>query len=104
MSGLKSAWELSLERSNEMLPDMKKSKKLTQKQKEEIAEIRREYHARIADKDVSLQDKLKKLGDRIPPEEIELALDELKRQFATDKTTLEEEMEKKIESVRGRSR
>ena len=69
MSGLKSAWELSLERSDKMVPELKKKKKLTKNQKDEIAEIRREYQSRIADKDVTTQDKLNKLPDRIPPEE-----------------------------------
>ena len=37
MSGLKSAWELSLERSNKLVPELKSQKKLTKKQKQEIA-------------------------------------------------------------------
>ncbi len=104
MSGLKSAWERSLERSNKMVPELKKQKKLTKKQKEEIAEVRREYRARIADKDVTLQDKINKLGDRIPPEEISAALDEMKQKFAEEKKALEDEMESKIESVRSQSK
>ena len=104
MSGLKSAWERSLERSNEMVPELKKQKKLTKKQKAEIAEIRREYQARIADKDVTLLDKINKLGDRIPPEEISIALDEMKQKFAEEKKALEDEMESKIETVRSQSK
>ena len=56
MSGLKSAWELSLERSEKLVPELKNKKKITKKQKEKIAEIRKEYKAKIADKDVMLQD------------------------------------------------
>jgi len=70
MSGLKSAWELSLERSDKLAPELKNQKKLTKKQKQEIAEIRNDYAARIADKDVTFQDKIRKLSDRIPPDEI----------------------------------
>ena len=40
MSGLKSSWELSLERSDDLVPELKTKKKLTKKQKEQIAEIR----------------------------------------------------------------
>jgi hypothetical protein len=96
MSGLKSALELSLERSDKMAPELKKQKKLTKKQKQEIAEIRNEYAARIADRDVMFQDKIHKLPDRVPPEEIEAVKAELEKQFRADKKALEEEMEKEV--------
>lgn len=102
MSGLKSAWELSLERSDKMAPELKSQKKLTKKQKQEIAEIRKEYTAKIADRDVSSQDKIRRLPDRVSPEEIEAKKIELEEQFRFDKKTLEEEMEKEVEAVRDR--
>ena len=100
MSGLKSAWELSLERSNDLVPELKKQKKLTKKQKAQIAEIRKDYAAQIADRDVTVLDKVLKLPDRVPPEEIPGRKLELETQFREDKKSLEEEMEKEIESVR----
>ena len=100
MSGLKSAWELSLERSEKLVPELKTKKKITKKQKEKISEIRKEYKAKIADKDVMLQDSLSKLHDRIPPEEIQIVMEELRNKFVEEKKAFEEEMEKKIESVR----
>jgi len=100
MSGLKSAWELSLERSEKLVPELKNKKKITKKQKEMISELRKEYKAKIADKDVMLQDKLRKIDDRTPPEEIEFAVEELKNKFIEEKKIFEEEMEKKIEAVR----
>ena len=59
MSGLKSAWELSLERSNKLVPELKSQKKLTKKQKQEIAEVRNEYTAKLADLDVTSHDKIR---------------------------------------------
>jgi hypothetical protein len=100
MSGLKSAWELSLEKSEKMLPDLKKRKKLTDSQKKRIAEIRRETQAKIADWDVTMQEKLKKLPDRTPPEMLESTAQELKTHFLEQKKALEEEMEKAIEQAR----
>ena len=100
MSGLKSAWELSLERSEKLVPELKNKKKITKKQKEKISDIRKEYKAKIADKDVMLQDKLRKLHDRIPPDEIQHVMEELQREFAEEKKAFEEEMEKEIESAR----
>jgi len=100
MSGLKSAWELSLERSEKLVPELKNKKKITKKQKAKISDIRKEYKAKIADKDVMLQDKLRKLHDRIPPDEIQHVMEELQREFAEEKKAFEEEMEKEIESAR----
>ena len=100
MSGLKSSWELSLERSEDLVPELKSQKKLTKKQKEEIAEIRKDYTAKIADSDVTMQDKVRKLSDRVPPEEIAESKRLLETQFREEKQSLEEEMEKEIESIR----
>ena len=100
MSGLKSSWELSLERSEDLVPELKSQKKLTKKQKEEIAEIRKDYTAQIADRDVTMQDKVRKLSGRVPPEEIAESKRLLETQFREEKQSLEEEMEKEIESIR----
>ena len=98
MSGLKSAWELSLEKSDKMNPEIKKRKKLTKKQKEQISEIRTDCQAKIADKDVTLQYKLQHLSDRTPPEQLAQVAEELKEEFAREKEALEKELEDKIES------
>ncbi len=103
MSGLKSAWELSLEKSDKLVPELKGKKKLDERKKKEINEIRKEYKARIADKDVTLQDRLNKLSLRTPPEEMESVSEELRRHFVDEKKVLEEEMESKVEAVRHRS-
>lgn len=102
MSELKSAWELSLERSNKLVPELKNQKKLTKKQKKEIAEVRNEYTAKIADLDVTSQDKIRKLSDGVPPEEIGTIKAELEKQFRLEKKALEEQMEKEVEAVRNR--
>ncbi len=102
MSGLKSAWELSLEKSDKLVPELKGKKKLNEQRKKQITEIRKEYKAKIADKDVMVQDRLNKLSLRTPPEERELVAEELLRQFADDKKALEEQMESEVEAVRQR--
>ena len=97
MSGLKSAWELSLEKTDKLNPESKK--KLGDKQKKQIGEIRGEYKAQIADKEITLQHKLNKLADRVPPERIWVEGEELKKKFVEEKQFLENEMERKIEDV-----
>ena len=61
MSGLKNAWEISLEKTDKSDPDSEKRKSLTDEQKKDIAEIRNEYKAKFADIDITLQFKLGKL-------------------------------------------
>lgn len=100
MSGLKSAWEISLEKSDKLVPGGKKRKKLTARQKERIAEIRKEYKAKIADKDITHQHKLNRLEERTPPELLLSESEKLKQEFAEDKERLEKEMEAEVEAVR----
>ena len=103
MSGLKSAWEISLEKSDKLIPEAKKQKKLTAKQKEQIAEIRKEFKAKIADKDVTLQHKLNRLAERTPPDQLEMEAEKLKQDFVKEKEQLEKEMESQVESIRNPS-
>jgi hypothetical protein len=100
MSGLKSSWELSLEKSEKLVPELKNKKKVTDKQKQIIIDIRQEYKAKIADKDIMLQDKLKKLHDQIPPNEISIVTEQLQVEFSEQKKSLVDEMEQEIESAR----
>ena len=104
MSGLKSAWEISLEKSNKLDPDAKKQKKLTAKQKEHIAEIRKEFKAKIADKDVTLQHTLNRLSERTLPEDLAIESERLKQEFSEEKEQLEKEMEAQVESIRNPSK
>jgi predicted unusual protein kinase regulating ubiquinone biosynthesis (AarF/ABC1/UbiB family) len=41
-------------------------------------------------------DKISKLHDQVPPEELETVKAELEKKFRADKKTLEEEMEKEV--------
>ena len=100
MSDLKSAWEICMEKSDKLVPGVKNQKKLTAKQKENIAEIRKEFKAKIADKDVTLQHKLNHLAERIPPEQLEMESEKLKQEFVEEKDQLEKEMEIQIEAIR----
>lgn len=97
MSGLKSAWELSMEKADKMNPES--GKKLSDPQKKRIADIRKEVQAQIADKEIALQHKLKKLTDRLPPERVALEAEELKKKFVEEKQVLEKEMEGRVEAV-----
>ena len=99
MSGLKSAWEISLEKSDKLDPEIKNRKKLTKEQKSQIAEIRKETNAAIANKEVSLDYKIKKLVDRVSPEKFKSEKEILIKDFNDNKKKLQQEMEEKIEAI-----
>ncbi len=103
MSGLKNAWEIGMEKSDNLDPEFKKRKKLTDKQKNAIAEVRMEFKAKTADKELTLQFKLEKLSDRTPPEQLETVAEKLKKEFAQEKKELDKEMETKVEAIRQQS-
>ena len=67
MGELKSAWEIALEKSKKMSGEEPVS--LTSDQREEIAEIRKIFGARIAEAEILIQDK----------EKLEIELDRLRR-------------------------
>jgi len=67
MGELKSAWEIALEKSKKMSGEEPVS--LTPDQREEIAEIRKIFAARIAEAEILIQDK----------EKLEIELDRLRR-------------------------
>ncbi len=77
MAELKSAWEIALEKSKKMGGE-EDLVRLSSNQKEEIAEIRRVYEAKMAEVEILVQD----------PEKKEIEMERLRR-----------ERERKIESL-----
>ena len=100
MSGLRNAWEISLEKTDKSDPGRKNRKALTDAQKKAIAEIRKEFKAKFADMDITLQFKLGKLSDRTPPEELEAVAETLRDEFAKDKKALDSQLDSQIEAIR----
>lgn len=83
MTELKSAWEIALEKTKKMMGGEEETWHLTPEQKNEIAEIRQIYAAKIAEVEILLQD----------PEKREIELDRLRR-----------ERESKIEAIYQKTR
>lgn len=88
----KSAVELAMEK---LRAGGFEEKKLTNKQKTEIADIRSRYRARIAEHEIQQESKLRGLGSM---EELE----QLRAEMSHEKERLEREMEKKVAEVRER--
>lgn len=70
--------------------------KFTDKQKKELAEIDSQYAAKIAERELLLQDELKKAAQKGDVE----ALSQLEKQLASDRKSLAAEREEKKERAR----
>lgn len=89
---MKSAYELAMERLNKTAPTIK----LTDKQKKDLAEIDSKYAAKIAERELFLKDEFTKAAEKGDGE----AMEQLQKQLASDRKTLEAEREEKKEKLR----
>lgn len=89
---MKSAYELAMERLNKNSPTVK----LTDAQKKEIAELESKYAAKIAERELMLNEEIEKAVSRGDEE----ALEQLRKQLASNRSTLRQELEEKKEKVR----
>ena len=89
---MKSAYELAMERLQKASP----SHSLTDKQKEELAELDSKYRAKIAEKELFLKDQIRKAQTEGKAEDI----DSLQKQLASEVRRLQEECEAKKEKLR----
>jgi hypothetical protein len=100
--GMKSALELALERTDHVRKAIREEGLiLTDTQREQLAELEREYSAKIAEKDVMLQAELRKLLMHAPPAEAGPVIEQLREQFIDEKRKLMEEKEAKAARIRG---
>jgi Spy/CpxP family protein refolding chaperone len=99
--GMKSALELALERTDHVRQAIREEGlTLTEAQRQQLAELEREYSAKIAEKDVMLQAELRKLIMNYPPAEIGALIEQLRQKFVDEKRQLTEEKEEKAARLR----
>ena len=102
MAGMKSALELAMEKLNARQAEESPAS-LTDAQRQEISDLRKQYEAKIAEKEIMLQSEIRQLVQRRPPQEAMAAAHELREKFQQTKKALQEEVEAKIAAVRTRS-
>src|SRR5213594_3559822 len=91
-SGMKSAYELAMERLEKASPSLS----LTEDQKKEIAEVDSVYRAKIAEKELFLKDQIRKAQDAGKFDEVE----SLEKQQAAEIRRLQEDCQAKKEKLR----
>ena len=89
---MKSAYELAMERLQKASPTLS----LTDKQKDELADIDSKYTAKIAEKELFLKDQIRKAQNEGKIDDI----DSLQKQLASEVRRLQEECEAKKEQLR----
>ena len=89
---MKSAYELAMERLQKASPSLA----LTDKQKQELAELDSKYRAKIAEKELFLKDQIRKAQAEGKTDEI----DSLQKQLASEIRRLQEECEAKKGKLR----
>ena len=87
---MKTAYELAMERLNKAAPAVK----LTSAQKMELAELDSKYAAKIAGREIALQDEIARVAQDFEKAEA------LRQQLANERKTLQAELEEKKEAVR----
>lgn len=102
MAEMKSAVELAMEKLGKLQADQP-STPLTDEQRRAIGDLRQQYDAKIAEKEIMLQAEIRRLMQRRPPQEAVVTAQELQKQFQETKTALRQELEEKIAAVRTRA-
>jgi pyrroline-5-carboxylate reductase len=98
---MKSALELALERTDHVRKAIhEEGLTLTDEQREQLAELEREYSAKIAEKDVMLQTEMRKLLMQYPPAEVGPVIEQLREKFVDEKRKMVEEKEEKAARIR----
>lgn len=102
MAGMKSALELAMEKLNARQSE-ESAVALTAAQRQEMSDLRKQYEAKIAEKEIMMQSEIRQFMQRRPPQEAMAAAHELREKFQQTKKALQEELEAKIAAVRTRS-
>ena len=92
---MKTAYELAMERLSKASPTMK----LSDDQKRQIADLESQCAAKIAERELFLQDEIVKAVDKGDAE----AITQLEKQLTSDRKSLRAEFEEKKEKVRTQS-
>jgi hypothetical protein len=99
MAEMKSALELAMEKIGK-IQSKEPSVALTDEQRQKISELRKQYDAKIAEKEIMMQAEIRQLLQRHAPQEAAVAARQLQEQFQETKKALQQEAEEKIAAVR----
>ena len=99
---MKSALELAMQKVNAR-QDRAPVASLTEAQRLEIGDMRKQYEAKIAEKEIMLQAEIRRLLRNRPPQEASAKIQDLQAEFQESKKVLQEELEVKVSALRDAS-
>jgi hypothetical protein len=99
MAEMKSAVELAMEKLGKQ-PGEASSTPLSDEQRQQISDLRKQYDAKIAEKEIMLQSETRKLIQHRPPHEAASTIQDLQKQLQEFKAASREELEGKIAAIR----
>ena len=94
--GMKSAYELALERLEQRGIDRPRQEALSDSEREQVAEIRRRAEAKVAELEILHKDRLAKIADSSQRKEEQ-------EDFERERQRIEADRDRKIETIRSRS-
>ncbi len=94
---MKSALELAMEKVGKLQSD---EGELTDEQRQRIGELRKQYEAKIAEKEIMMQSEIQKLMQYRPPQEAMMGARQLQEQFLETKKALQQEADNKVAEIR----
>ena len=101
MAEMKRAVELAMERLGKLKTDTS-TESLTDEQRQRIGDLRKQYDAKIAEKEIMMQAEIRQMMQRHHPQEVAVAAQGLQEQFQETKRALQQELEDKIAALRAR--
>jgi len=93
---MKSALEIAMEKTG----SMPQGASLTDRQREEIGNLEKEFQARIAEQEIMIESKIKALAVQAAGPEFQEQAHALREQLAQERERLEAEKQSKIQAVR----
>ena len=94
---MKSALELAMEKVGKIQSE---EGPLSDEQRKRIGDLRKQYEAKIAEKEIMMQSEIQKLMRNRPPQEAMMGAQQLREQFQETKKALQQEAEDKVAEVR----
>jgi len=94
---MKSALELAMEKVGKIQSE---EGPLSDEQRQRIGDLRKQYEAKIAEKEIMMQSEIQKLMRNRPPQEAMMGAHQLREEFQETKKALQQEAEDKVAEVR----
>ena len=99
---MKSALELAMQKVNAR-QERAPVAPLTEAQRREIGELRKQYEAKIAEKEIMMQAEIRRTVRERPPQQAAVKVIELQTRFQESKKALQAELESKVAALRDAS-